>query len=318
MVAPAFTSITPDAGHPGGRYLVRIVGTDFREHPVAPATGYVGGDLVRSMEVEIDGVLASDVRVYSGTELTCNVPLFRGDPALLETGHAVDVVLRNLDPDEETTIVGAFTFQRVNLSRGRGVLAHVVATVIDEIRRQVINNVALSTSVDYDADSGDMLARVELATLPGIALFGPDVSFNNLRREQKRTQRRDVPGNEYEKFHEPDVVDLGFNAVVVTGESPTEFLNLVQGFQLFFRRNPEVVVDRDADDPNAGTVEIDLFLTDPPNKTSTANMGDTFSAGASFELRGVPLDEDDLLRLEYGTILDDPADVEISTEQKGA
>jgi hypothetical protein len=316
VAAPTFTSITPDVGHPGGRYLVRIIGSSFRPHPTPPATGYVGGDLIPSMEVEIDGRQASDVRVYSTTELTCNVPAFRRDPALLETGLDVDVVLRNLDPVEETTIAAAFKYQRVNLARGRGVLAHVVATLIDEIRRQVIDNVALSTDVDYDSDTGDLLSRVELAKLPGVALFGPDIRWNNVRREQKRTQRRDVPANEYEKFHEPDVVDIGFSAVVVANGS-TEFLNLVQGFHLFFRRTPELVVDRDADDPNAGTVEIDLFLTDPPNKTSTANAGDTHSAGASLELRGVPLDEDDLLRLEYGTILDDPADVEISSEQKG-
>lgn len=318
MAAPTFTSITPDEGHPGGRYLVRIVGSSFREHPTPPPTGYVGGELTPSMEVEIDGRQASDVRVYSTTELTCNVPAFRRDPALLETGLDVDVVLRNLDPVEETTIAAAFTYKRVNLARGRGVLAHVVATLIDELRRQVVDNVALSTDVDYDAESGDMLARVELAKLPGVALFGPDIRWSSgVRREQKRTQRRDVPGGEYEKFHEPDVVDLAFSAVVVAN-GPTEFLNLAQGFHLFFRRTPELEVDRDADDPNAGTELIDLFLTEPPNRTSTANAGDTHSAGASFELRGVPLDEDDLLRLEYGTILGDPADVEISSEQKGA
>jgi hypothetical protein len=146
-------------------------------------------------------------------------------------------------------------------------------------------------------------------------MFGPSITNNALRREQKKTVRRDIPSLTYEKFKAPEVVDLGFSAAIVS-DSYTEFLNLVQEFILFFRRTPELEIDKDVDDPNAGTELIDLFLTGPPDRNSTANIGNTHAAGASFELRGVPLDEDDLLRLEYGRILDDPADVEISTEQK--
>ena len=78
------------------------------------------------MEVEIDGRLCEEVRVYSSSLLTCVAPAFRGDPDDLTTGYLADVVLRNLTGPEESTYAGAFTYKRADFSRRDGCLLNVV------------------------------------------------------------------------------------------------------------------------------------------------------------------------------------------------
>ena len=94
MTAPVFPSIDPAVGHTGGGFVCKVVGTDFELPPAPAATGYVGGTWTPSMEVEVNGRSATDIRVYSSTLLTFTMPAFRGAPGSIGTGIDVDLVLQ--------------------------------------------------------------------------------------------------------------------------------------------------------------------------------------------------------------------------------
>lgn len=314
MAAPTLTTITPDEGKPGGRYILRIEGADFELPPDPPSTGYVGTTFDESMEVEIDGRLCEEVRVYSSSLLTCVAPAFRGDPDDLTTGYLADVVLRNLTGPEESTYVGAFTYKRADFSRRDGCLLNVVRTLIRELRRQVLNNVAISQAVDYDASTGDSLDIVELAGIPGLALFGPDIVEDKFYRGSIRPNVQDLGSLEYTKYDIPRVVTLRFTATLTASEGG-EMMNLVQEFLMFFRNNKTLDVQLDSTDASQGYAGYEMFLTDDPSRSGQANESDVREMEATFEVRGVPIDEDEWQPVEWGRIMDDPADIEVNTEQ---
>jgi hypothetical protein len=316
MAAPTFATIEPDEGHTGGRYVVKVTGSDFKLPDAPPATGYVGGSWTPSMEVEINGRAAEDVRVYTTGLLTFTMPAFRGAPGDIGTGIAVDLVLRNLDPVEETTEVGAFIYKRANIARGDSILVHIVRTIINDFRRQILDNVAISTSIEYDADTGAAIRKVEIASTPAIGLFGPALLENLTYRTPRREPVQNVPGLTFDRYREPFVGDLLFDFTIFTkGDGARrDLLNLQQLATLFFRNKHSLTVDRDTSDPGAGTEELQLWLTVPPSVDSTANVAGLLSATGSFEIRAVPLDHDDWLAIERGYMLDDPADLTFAAE----
>jgi len=317
MATPTLTSITPSSGHPGGRFLVRIEGSGFELPPPPLATGYVGGSAPETVEVEIDGRLADEVKVWNDSLITCLVPAYRGEPSLLSAspGLSVDVTIRNLTGPEEDTFVDAFTYARPNLARADdGPLRHVLRTLDREMRRQVLDNIAYATQIDFDGDTSDVLDIVEIAKIPGIALFGPDITEDKYYRTSEREETRDLVGFEYEKKRVPRVNILSFQATLFArgiGESS----HLIQEFLTFFRRNPRLEVDRDTTDPTAGMVEYEMFLTNGPARSGGANNDDVYSFTATFLIRGVPIDADEGTQVEWGRVLDDPADVDITHEE---
>jgi hypothetical protein len=317
MATPTFTSITPDTGLPGGKYLVTIVGTNFELPPAPASTGFVGGTYPESMQVEIDGRLAQDVKVYSSSLLTCVVPSYRGDPDGLSVtpGVAVDLTLRNVTGPEEDTFTGVFTFTRQDYTRAFGSLAHVVNTLISELRRQVLNNVAVSTSVDFDGDTANALDIVEIAETPALALFGPSIVENKFRREQKGSAVQDIPNLEFTKKSRASIADLSFELTVVSN-SPIELLQLNQEVIRFFERNQFLEVPQDSDNPNDGDVEFDMVLVSWPTREGNANNSDQHNQSSTFEIRGVLIDEDTAEIIDSGYTTDDPADVSFTYETK--
>jgi hypothetical protein len=298
--------------------VIRIEGTNFDVPPAPPASGYVGGDSPVTVEVEVDGRAADEVKVWHSGLITCLVPPYRGDPAVLTAspGLDVDVLIRNVGPPiDEDTFVDAFTFQRADLTRDTGILVHVVKTLILELRRQVIQNIAVSTRIDYDAATGDSLDIVEIASVPGIALLGPDIQEDKFRRTSEKPNTQDVPTLTYTKKRIERTSRIAWD-VTILGRGLTQALNLVSEFTEYFRRHPRLVVDRDSTDPAAGTVEYDLFLTSGPTRTGSANEDDVYGYAAGFEIRGVPIDADAGTQIEWGTMLDDPADVDFTYEEE--
>lgn len=317
MAVPSFTAIDPVTGHPGGAYHAVITGTDFQIATPPAADGFIGEDFTPSMEVELDGRFAEDVRVWSSTKLTAKIPSYRNDPKQLKTGLLVDLLLRNIGPPaEEATTVDAFTYKRTNLARpSGGILNHVMKTLILEMRRQIIQNVVTATQVDYDDTTGDTLSIIAMAKVPGIAIFGPSLRENKTRRyTENEPQDRDIGSLSYTKYKQPLTYDLLFEATIIVQDSIAELIELCQEFMLFFRRNAYLEIDTDTVDPDAGTVGVDMFLTDGPSRQGSATDEGHHSATASFEILAIPIDEDEWLPVEYGTILDDPADVTIDVQ----
>jgi hypothetical protein len=317
MAVPTLTSITPSDGHPGGKELVRIEGTNFELPPAPPATGYVGGGYPETVEVEFDSRLASEVKVWTSGLITCLVPPYRGDPSLLSAspGLDVDVTIRNLTGPEEDTFTDAFTYKRTNLARPDGALAHVVRSLVLELRRQVIDYVAGATQIDFDGDTTDTLDIVELAKVPALALFGPDVQEDKYRRTSKKENVQNVGTLEYEKKRLSRTSIVSFDATL-TGRGLGELTQLETEFIQFFSRNPKLAVDRDSTDPSAGLVEFDMFLNSGPSRAGAANADDVYSATATFAIHGVPIDADDGTRIEWGKMMDDPPDVDVTYEQE--
>jgi hypothetical protein len=317
MATPTLTSVTPSYGHPGGKELITIEGTNFDLPPSPPATGYVGGDWDETVEVEINGEPCTDVKVWSATKLTCLTPAFKGLSSSLsaDPGLDVDVLIRNIGPPaEEDTFTDEFTYKRTDLTRSDGPLRHVLRTLIETMRRQIIDNVVTSTAIDYDSSTGDSLDIVEIAEIPSIALFGPSVSEDFFRRTPERSSTQDVPNLEYEKKREPRVCILSFDATIVA-DSMMQGAHLVEEFVRFFNRNQTLTVDQDSTDPSAGTVDFDTYLTSGPARSGTANADGTYSFTSTFEIHGVPIDADEGTVIEWGSMLDDPADIEDSYEE---
>lgn len=311
MATPTLTSITPDSGHPGGNYLVTIEGTNFEPHPSPAATGPTAKSLVRSVEVEIDGQAAGDVRVYSSTKLTCLVPKFLGDHTALsaDPGYTADVVIRNIGPPiEQDTFVDAFAYQRADLTRNDGVLRHVIGELVLMMRREIISNIALSTHVDYDSTTSDNLDIVELAGIPGISLFGPDITEDVDRRHVAQRTVIDTATGEFVKYRRPRFCKVAFEATL-HGQTSGEAIALATEFTNFFSNNVNLVIDADPGDPSAGTVSIPMFLTSDTSRSGTSNESSTFDMIATFELHGVEIDADDRVPVRWGRRLGDPADV---------
>lgn len=317
MTAPTISAIDPTIGHPGGRYLLRVEGADFQlPAPVAP-TGYVGGEVEETVQVEVDGELATEVRVYSASLLTCLVPAFTGDPTDLATGLAVDVTIRNLDSGpgpEETTYPALLTYQRTSLARGDGIVVRIIREFILSLRRQVLDNIVLSTEVAFDPDTGGTADTVALAETPGIALFGPSIVEDVFRRRPKGRAVSNEAGTEYTEIREHTTVALGFEATIVTKDSVVELLNLGQEVVNYFRRNKWLTVAVDPTDPAQGTEDLELWLTTLPQVEDVVDLGGTRSSSFTCEIRAVPIDDDTLLPVGWGTILGDPADIQLATE----
>lgn len=318
MAVPTLTSITPSSGHPGGRELVRIEGTNFELPPTPAATGYVGGSCPETVQVEVDSEFATEVKVWTSELITCLVPSFRGEPSALSAspGLSVDVLIRNLTGPEEDTFADAYTFARANLARTDGALKHVLRTLVLELRRQVIDYIVFATQVDFDGDTADTLDIVELAEIPALSLFGPDITEDKFRRSSERPTVQNVPTLEYERKRTPRVFTISFEATL-TARGVMELAQLTTELVNFFTRNPKLSVNKDTSDPTAGRVEFDMFLNSGPSRTGSANADDVYSATASFAIHGVPIDADEGTRVEWGKMLDDPPDVEMSYEQKG-
>jgi len=307
MATPTLTTIEPDNGHPSGKYLLSITGTNFTVPALPAATGRVTAPAA-TVEVLVNGRLATDTRVFSSTFLTCLAPAFRGDPADLSSdpGLDVDVVIRNVGPPiESATFTDAFTYRRTDLTRSEGVLRNVLRTLVLELRRQVIENVQTSRQVDYDANAGDGLDIVEWASMPGIAVYGPDMVEDMVRRDYAQSNTQDLVAMEYVKYHPRRHVTLRFTADILA-ENYNEYLALAQEFTRFFLVNPTLAVLSDDTDPTSDEVELEVFLTKEPARSGAANEAATFTGTASFEVHGVQIDDDDKIPVRWGRVLEDP------------
>jgi len=316
MAVPTFTSCTPATGHPSGRYLLTLVGTDFTVPPAPAATGVATGP-TETVQITINGRLATDVRVYSSALITCLCPQFKGEPSDLShsPGYACDIVISNVGPPvESVTETDGFAYQRPDFTRTEGVLRNVVRTLVLDLRRQVIENVQTSRQVDYDAATGDGLDIVELAGVPGIGLYGPDMQPDNTRRHVARRPSSSLATFEYTRYQAPVYKRLAFEATL-HAENLEEYLALATEFVLFFKNNLDLEVLSDDQDPTSDYVDIPMFLTSDPSRAGVADESSTITGVASFELHGVEIDADDRVPVRWGRVLQDlDTDLEIQGE----
>ncbi len=236
------------------------------------------------------------VRVMSTTLLHVTTPIFGGAPK--DVGP-VDVTVENLAQDGtvlETVVRTAFfTYARPDLKSDAvdTVLTRVVRTVMRELRRQVIDNVKLSVNVDYaDSPTGSANAAL-LAALPGLVLSGPALKEN---RFYSLNQAREVEvAGEFKQLRPPKTVDLIFTIIGADDDEP-RMLNLMHETTAFFNRNKML---RMLADPAVAGVWVEYELEVQPDgdleSTGPVNNSNVRSFSGSFVIRGVDIEDDDMV-----------------------
>ena len=275
MAVPLLTGISPAIGPTGGGDVVRLTGTGF-----APEVVVLFGDApaeVLSVRDEA-GVSLADVRTPAHADAV------------------VDVTLRNLDatgvpvPGEDATLAGAYRFQRPRIV-AESDLTRLVRTLLRELKRQVIANVSMTVSIDYDDTTVDGMSVIAISQLPSLMLSGPRVAEN--RFFSTNEPREDVvpgaSGPELMRRRPPYTVDLSFT-LTAASDRTVELLNLMAAVATFLNRNRWVELPRDPDHPDAATARWEM---DPEGDFQTRLDGPddvrVFSCG--FVVRGFDIDE---------------------------
>ena len=287
MPIPFIVSITPSSGPTAGRLLVELVGGGFQvpaQHAaVRPAVVMPPG-----VRVRIRARLAQDVRVVADGRLTCLVPA--GDPG------PADVVVQNLDatgapiPGELAIARDAFTYVRQPLAVEAD-LTRLVRALLQELKRQVLDNVNLTVHTDFEADAGAELHLATIARLPALVLMGPELVEDRFFSLNQQPELATGPGH-FVQRRVPYTVDLGFTVIGVSDHT-TELLNLMAATQLFFHRNPYLALDRDPADPGAGSVryEMDIARDGDLRVTSQPNASNVRSFSGRIVVRGFDLED---------------------------
>jgi hypothetical protein len=240
------------------------------------------------IRVLVGGRAARDARVFSSDRLTCIVPAGDAGPT--------DVVVQNLDatgapiPGEQAIAPGAFTYVRQALGVETD-LTRLVRTLLQELKRQVLDNVVLTVHTDFDADVGAELQLAQIAHLPALVLVGPELSEDRFFSLNQLPEIATRPG-QFAQRRVPYTVDLGFTVIGVSDHT-TELLNLLAATQLFFHRNPYLELDRDPEDPDAGRVryEMDVARDGDLKVTSQPNESNVRSFSGRFLVRGFDLED---------------------------
>jgi hypothetical protein len=223
----------------------------------------------------------------------------------------VDVTVANLDaaglpvPAESATLANAYRYLRAD-SATESDLTRLVRQVLRELKRQVLPNVSMTVSLDYDPEPFDGIRVIAPATLPSLVLSGPTLRESrpyatNVCREALLVTSQ---GAELIRHRPPFTVDLGFTLMGTT-ERTVELMNLLAAVATFLHRNTTLEVLRDASRPELGSVRYDL---DPePEMRTELRSGNTdlrvFTAG--FAVRGFDIDEGLPLERGFGVMTTD-------------
>lgn len=275
------TSVTPSKVASAGRTMVEIIGTGFRQQTVAPATST--GPLpppAPSVRVFFGTDEALRVRVISPTRLLVTVPPH--DPGQF------DVRVENIDDFgamlESGTRAKGIEFALPSLV-GEGELVRIVRTLIRELKRQVVPEVILTSSIDWDDAPFELPRSTAEAKLPAVWLNGPTLrQSDGLTAQVSPLFSDDSTGTT--ESRSPRTVDLVFGYSIIA-DSGIVALNLIQAATSFTVRNKRLSVARDPSNASAGTIEFDLELDADFNMESTPNEDGLFSASATLSIRAV-------------------------------
>jgi hypothetical protein len=215
--------------------------------------------------------------------------------ASLKSVGAYDVAVQNLDangapiPGEVATRAKAYTFRRPDLTEDSD-LSRVVETLVLELRRQVVEEVAIATHSDYDLETADALNVVDVARLPALVLVGPQLTENRFY-SRNDGEEIETPNDGFVRRAPPVTVDLIFQ-VFGLSDSTREILNLAAAVVTFFRKNIRIGMARSATDPLLGRVEweVDFEPGAEPAVVTRGNNANLRSFTGSILVRGVDIE----------------------------
>lgn len=281
-MVPTITSVTPIKAFTGGQ-LLTINGTGFQtRYDIDPATPHPWPTPLPTVAVTIGGSPARRVVSVSSTKITCLTG--PRDPG------ATAITVQNLAQDgsaiagEAVTRTGLLTFARVDLSV-KSDLALVIDTLINELRRQVIENVSTTTSVDFSSDPDSIIfAGVEHAKLPALCLSGPTAgAWNRAYNTTPEFITLEAPG-EYAKRVTAATQDLVFQLLILDNHSQRS-INLEALVTRFFRDNVYLYVSMDPAQPSLGMRQYELEST-PYSSTTVNNANDIRSFIGTVTIKG--------------------------------
>lgn len=287
-------------GHSGGGTILEVYGDGFRVPPDPPATGPARGEVPRTVQVLFGTAESPEVIVLQGNWIRARVPRSALDVVAPDYGVGlVDVTIRNLDDNgdpiggEEVVVTDGFRYRRPDVSASApSDLLRVIRTWILEWKRQVIPNVLVTQSTDYDSSTADALNIVDIAETPALVLVGPEVEVNTFYARRAVGRIVELADGTYYKLERPLVVDVLIDVIGVD-DSYMRLLNLLTSSMNFVHRNVDLVVDADPDDASKGTVGIEHDFQ--PGSTFTArsrsNNSNIYSFTGAVMLRGVDLSE---------------------------
>lgn len=294
------TQIAPDKGHTGGRTLVEIRGTGFRE-PGEPDPGVFPAVLKPSMQVFFGDTPALDVAVES-TECVfavsppCPIPMIYGaGKDDLPFPAKVSITVKNLDDDgnpisgEEATVEDAFEYLRPDLSKPIHAWS-VVVTMLYQLKLQIHPNVTYAVHSDFGG-FGNAINLAYTATLPGLVILSVAFRDSEIRRQGPKEVPAKNSGEAVRK-NEGLEQDVLFEILGVANDMD-ELGALMLTTRMFFQNNNKLLVRRNPTDPSAGYIgytvefswgnEMRLATTD-----SNANLAN-FTISAA--IRNVVLEE---------------------------
>ncbi len=292
MTTPTITSVSPTVLPTRGRVLMRVEGTGFRLPPEPPATGPVPPP-PPTMRAWFGSIECRRVRVFSDTLVYLYVP----------PGGPGDLVLRldNVDATgatisgETVTYGTALHFKRPDLTKETDV-ARVTRTLIQWLKREVIETVVLTTHTEYDGtpeDWGSLANVIDLAKLPALILAGPTFEHD---RMYSKNEARKVQAADGERILRPSrTVDLTFDITGVT-DSQVELMNLANELEDFVNRNIAIVMLQDPTNPGKGLVEYEMQTTDSAKVANRPNESNVRQFSFGLVIRGVDIMVDDMAR----------------------
>lgn len=310
MAVPTIINVIPSGGPTSGWTLVEIYGSNFRLPPDPPEGGVapVPGPTVR---VEFGGTEAQEVKVISPIRLIALT-------AARDPGD-VDVTVTNLDddgepiPGETVTATDAYTYALPDLTV-LSTTARVTKALIQELKRQVLDEVVLTEHTEWDENPEDGLDIAAVAKLPALILTGPETPENKEYRTAVEATHDSTAGT-FLRMRTPDTIDLDFGLVGVT-DSTIQLLNLLEAVKLFLKKTTTLSILRDPNDPDSGLVTYELRIpaggdfrvASLPNLSNVRNFsGRVTVRGVDLEgLAGVP---DDFARERGGQVGDDGATI---------
>ena len=264
-----------------------MVGTAFQQYADPPESGRAAKppDPVR---VLFGVVPALRIWVLTPTRLVALAPTH--DPEL------VGVTVQNIDadgvliPGETVTKANAFEFKRPDLT-GDNPLQNVARTLIQLLKREVMENVVLTTHTDYDGSPQDLCNITELAALPAVVLVGPRLEENRLYSLNPRKQVR-MPDGSWRTLRTCLTTDLEFD-IVALSNATVELLALVKECSQCIFRQVDLRVLRDKDDAAQGDVGYRIDFVREFAVSSVENESNVRQAVATFRVYGVDLDDAD-------------------------
>lgn len=303
MAVPTISGVTPNVGPTMGRTMFEITGTNFRLPPTPPP-GPTTGETQQTVEVLFGAEEAISVKVVSET-------IVRAVNRAIDPG-TYSITVRNLDdagvviPGETVTLADAVTFKRPVLRpeanaagevlrMNQSELTRVVRTFLRDLKRQILDNVSLTTHTDYfDPETGLAVGTVNLSRLPGLVLIGPDLVEN---RQYSLNDEPDfdegTPDDDFVTTRVPYTVDIQFEILGMSNNT-AEMLNLMQAATMYFESNKFLRLQKDGADPTKGFVEYEMdFQPGEQFKASrtVANASNLRQFSGLVEIRGFDLDQ---------------------------